>query len=51
MTDSATYFAWYYVISMVIMALFIRFYYRKKRMRNLEEIIKQRKEQSDQEAD
>ncbi len=36
MTDSPIYFAWYYVVGMVLMALFIRFYYRKKRLKKME---------------
>ncbi|MBC8402516.1 MAG: hypothetical protein H8E14_13590 [Candidatus Marinimicrobia bacterium] len=36
MTDLPIYFAWYYVIGMVLMGLFIRFYLRKRRLRKLE---------------
>ncbi len=36
MTDTATYFAIYYVIGLVLMALFIRFFLRKRKMREIE---------------
>ena len=36
MTELPLYFAWYYVLGMVLMALFIRLYLRKRRMRDME---------------
>lgn len=36
MTDTSIYFAIYYVLGLVLMALFIRFYLRKRKYRQIE---------------